>query len=107
MGGNMQMQQIMRQAQKMQQQMEKTQEEIDAMEFEGTAGGGMCTVKMNGKKEVLSVTLKPEVVDPEDIDMLQDLIAAAVNEAIQAVSAYTEQKMGAFTGGAGRIPGLF
>lgn len=104
MGGNMQ--QLARQAQKLQQQMTKKQEEVEAREFEATAGGGMATAKVNGKKELLSLTLKPEAVDPDDVEMLQDLVVAAVNEALRAASDAMEQEMGKMTGGMS-MPGLF
>jgi len=103
-GGNMQ--QLARQAQKLQQQMTKKQEEIEAREFEASAGGGMCTAKVNGKKELISLTINPEVVDPDDIDMLQDLIVAAVNEALREAGDTMEREMGKMTGGLG-MPGLF
>ena len=103
-GGNMQ--QLARQAQKLQQQMTKMQEEIEAREFEASAGGGMCTAKVNGKKEVLSIEIKPEAVDPDDIEMLQDLVLAAVNEALREAGDTMEREMGKFTGGFG-MPGLF
>lgn len=103
-GGNMQ--QLARQAQKLQQQMTKTQEEIEAREFEATAGGGMATAKVNGKKELLSIEIKPEAVDPDDIEMLQDLIVAAVNEALRQAGETMEREMGKLTGGMG-MPGLF
>ena len=103
-GGNMQ--QLARQAQKLQQQMTKMQEEIEAREFEATAGGGMCTAKVNGKKELLSLDIKPEVVDPDDIEMMQDLIIAAVNEALREAGDTMEREMGKMTGGLG-MPGLF
>ena len=103
-GGNMQ--QLARQAQKLQQQMAKMQEEIEAREFEATAGGGMATAKVNGKKELLSIEIKPEAVDPDDVEMLQDLIVAAVNEALRQAGDAMEQGMGKMTGGMG-IPGLF
>ena len=103
-GGNMQ--QLARQAQKLQQQMAKMQEEIEAREFEATAGGGMATAKVNGKKELLSIEIKPEAVDPDDVEMLQDLIVAAVNEALREATDAMEQGMGKMTGGMG-IPGLF
>ena len=103
-GGNMQ--QLARQAQKLQQQMAKMQEEIEAREFEATAGGGMATAKVNGKKELLSIEIKPEAVDPDDVEMLQDLIVAAVNEALRQAADAMEQGMGKMTGGMG-IPGLF
>ena len=104
MGGNMQ--QLARQAQKLQQQMAKMQEEIEAREFEASAGGGMATAKVNGKKELLSIEIKPEAVDPDDVEMLQDLIVAAVNEALRQASEAMEQGMGKMTGGM-NLPGLF
>ena len=104
MGGNMQ--QLARQAQKLQQQMTKVQEELDAREFEASAGGGVVTARVNGKKELLSLTIKPEAVDPEDVEMLQDTILAAVNEAMREVSETCEREMGKLTGGMS-IPGLF
>ena len=103
-GGNMQ--QLARQAQKLQQQMQKMQEEIEAREFEASAGGGMATAKVNGKKELLSIVIKPEAVDPDDIEMLQDLVVAAVNEALKQAGEAMEQGMGRMTGGMG-LPGLF
>ena len=103
-GGNMQ--QLARQAQKLQQQMAKKQEEIEAREFEATAGGGMATAKVNGKKELLSITIKPEADDPDDVEMLQDLIMAAVNEALRAAGDAMENEMGKMTGGLS-MPGLF
>ena len=103
-GGNMQ--QLARQAQKLQQQMAKMQEEIEAREFEATAGGGMATAKVNGKKELLSIEIKPEAVDPDDVEMLQDLIVAAVNEALRQAGDAMEQGMGKMTGGMG-LPGFF
>ncbi len=103
-GGNMK--QLARQAQKLQQQMAKKQEEIEAREFEATAGGGMATAKVNGKKELLSITIKPEAVDPDDVEMLQDLIMAAVNEALRAAGDAMENEMGKMTGGLS-MPGLF
>lgn len=103
-GGNMQ--QLARQAQKLQQQMAKKQEEIEAREFEATAGGGMATAKVNGKKELLSLTIKPEAVDPDDVEMLQDLVVAAVNEALRAAGDAMEQELGKMTGGLS-MPGLF
>ncbi len=103
-GGNMQ--QLARQAQKLQQQMAKKQEEIEAREFEATAGGGMATAKVNGKKELLSITIKPEAVDPDDVEMLQDLIMAAVNEALRAAGDAMDNEMGKMTGGLS-MPGLF
>ena len=103
-GGNMQ--QLARQAQKLQQQMAKKQEEIEAREFEATAGGGMATAKVNGKKELLSITIKPEAVDPDDVEMLQDMVLAAVNEALRTASETSEREMSKLTGGL-NMPGLF
>ena len=83
MPGNMN--QILKQAQKMQDNMQKMQQELEAKEFEVSVGGGAVTVKVNGKKEVLDVTMKPEVVDPDDIEMIQDLLKSKVNEALRKV----------------------
>ena len=93
--GGPNMQQLMRQAQKMQQQMEQAQQELDAREYEASAGGGMVTCKINGKREVLSLTIKPEAVDPEDVEMLQDMVMAAVNEALRLGEETREQTMAA------------
>ena len=101
-GGNMQ--QLARQAQKLQQQMTKMQEELEAREFEAAAG--MVTVKVNGRKELLSVEIKPEAVDPDDVEMLQDLVLAAVNEALREATETTEREMSKLTGGMS-MPGLF
>ncbi|MDD6882888.1 MAG: YbaB/EbfC family nucleoid-associated protein [Eubacteriales bacterium] len=104
MGGNMQA--LARQAQKLQQQMTKMQEELEAKEYEASSGGGMVTVKVNGKKEVLSLEIKPEAVDPEDVEMLQDLVMAAVNEALRTAGETMEREMSKLTGGM-NVPGLF
>ncbi|MFQ9872030.1 MAG: YbaB/EbfC family nucleoid-associated protein [Oscillospiraceae bacterium] len=104
-GGPNNMQGMIRQAQKMQEDMAKIQAELEEREFSATAGGGAVQVVMTGKKELKSVTLQPEVVDPEDIEMLQDLIVAAVNEAIRTVEETTNDEMGKVTGGLS-IPGL-
>lgn len=103
-GGNMQ--QLARQAQKLQQQMAEMQAALDTREFEASAGGGMVTVKVNGKKELLALTIKPEAVDPEDVEMLQDLVLAAVNEALRQAAETVEREMGKMTGGL-NMPGLF
>ena len=103
-GGNMQ--QLARQAQKLQQQMQQMQEEIEQKEFEASAGGGMCTAKVNGKKELLGIEIKPEAVDPDDIEMLQDLVLAAVNEGIRLANETSEREMSKLTGGM-NMPGLF
>ena len=104
MGGNMQ--QIARQAQKLQQQMAKMQEELEAREYETSAGGGAVTARVNGKKEIVSLAIKPEAVDPEDVEMLQDMIMAAVNEALRQAEEASSREMGKLTGGLG-MPGLF
>ena len=104
MPGNMN--QILKQAQKMQDNMQKMQQELEAKEFEVSVGGGAVTVKVNGKKEVLDVTMKPEVVDPDDIEMLQDLVISAVNEALRKVDDAQSSQMSKMTGGM-KIPGLF
>ena len=104
MPGNMN--QILKQAQKMQDNMQKMQQELEAKEFEVSVGGGAVTVKVNGKKEVLDVTMKPEVVDPDDIEMLQDLVISAVNEALRKVDEMQQSQMSKVTGGM-NIPGLF
>ena len=96
---------LMRQAQKMQEDMKSKQAELEAAEYTGSAAGEMVTVKMNGKHEVLSITIKPEVVDPEDVEMLQDLVISAVNEALKQVDETAEAEMGKLTGGL-NIPGL-
>ena len=97
---------LMKQAQKMQRQMEEQQAELETKEFEATAGGGAVTVKVSGKKEVVSVKLAPEVVDPDDIEMLEDLIVAAIGEAMNQAETDAGEKMKKITGGM-NIPGLF
>ena len=106
MMGGANMQQLARQAQKLQQQMTKMQEELDAREFEATSGGGMVTAKVNGKREVLSISIKPEAVDPDDVEMLEDMVMAAVNEALRSAAETVEREMGKLTGGMG-MTGLF
>ncbi|MBR0464334.1 MAG: YbaB/EbfC family nucleoid-associated protein [Clostridia bacterium] len=103
-GGNMQ--QLARQAQKLQQQMTKMQEELEAREYEATAGGGMVTAKVTGKKELVSLEIKPEAVDPDDVEMLQDMIMAAVNEALRTAADTSEREMSKLTGGM-NLGGLF
>ena len=100
------MNQMMKQVKKMQDQMLKAQEELEHKTVEGTAGGGVVTVSMNGHKKVLGITLKPEVVDPEDIDMLQDLVLTAVNDALAKAEELANADMGQYTNGM-KIPGLF
>ena len=96
---------LMRQAQKMQEDMKSKQAELEAAEYTGSAAGEMVTVKMNGKHEVLSITIKPEAVDPDDIEMLEDMVAAAVNEAVRKVDEDADAAMQKITGGA-NFPGL-
>ncbi|OCA89370.1 YbaB/EbfC family nucleoid-associated protein [Pseudobacillus wudalianchiensis] len=93
------MQNMMKQMQKMQKKMAEAQEELAAKEFEGTAGGGMVTVKISGQKEVVDVLIKEEAVDPDDIEMLQDLVLAATNDALKKVDEETNKTMGQFTKG--------
>ena len=100
-GGGGNMQQLMRQAQKLQDQMAKAQEELDAREYTAQAGGGMVTVVVTGKREVKSIDIKPECVDPEDVEMLQDLLLAAVNEALRAGEQTREAEMARLTPGMG------
>ncbi len=92
--GGANMQQLMRQAQKMQEKMTQAQEELDTREYEASAGGGMVTCKVSGKREILSLTIKPEAVDPDDVEMLQDMIMAAVNEALRTGEKTREEVMG-------------
>ncbi len=99
MPGNMN--NLMKQAQRMQRQMEDGQKEMETKEFSATAGGGAVTVTVNGKKEVLKVKLTEEVVDPEDIEMLEDLIVAATNEAMRQAEEANAELMGKMTGGMG------
>ena len=82
------------------------QEELDAREFEATSGGGMVTAKVNGKRELLAISIKPEAVDPDDVEMLEDMVMAAVNEALRTAAETVEREMGKLTGGMG-MPGLF
>lgn len=96
----------MKQVKKMQEQMMKAQEELGSKTVEGTAGGGVVTVVVNGHKKVQQITIKPEAVDPEDVDMLQDLVIAAVNDALGKVDELANQDLGKYTGGM-NIPGLF
>lgn len=101
----MDMKQMMRQAQKMKKELNKAQEEIATMSFEATAGGGMVTAVASGDMAITSLTIDPDAVDPEDVEMLQDMVVAAVNEALRGVSELSNQRMSAVTGGM-NIPGL-
>lgn len=97
---------LMKQAQKLQKQMEDMQKEAEGKEFTSTVGGGTVTATATGKKELVSITIKPEVVDPEDIEMLQDLILSACNEALSKAEKETADKVKEISGGL-NIPGLF
>ena len=105
-GGPANMQSMLKQAQKMQEDMAAKQEELEAREYEVSAGGGVINVKINGKKELLSVKIAPEVVDPDDIETLEDLICAAVNEAVKKVESTSADEMQKITG-ALSLPGMF
>ena len=106
MGGGPNMNQMLKQAQKMQEQMMKVQEELETKTYEASSGGGAVSVKISGKKELMEITLSEAVVDPDDIEMLQDLIIAAVNEGLRKASENSENELGKLTGGL-NIPGLF
>ena len=106
-GGNTgNMNQMMKQVKKMQEQMMKAQEELGGKMVEGTAGGGVVTVTVNGHKKLVNISIKPEAVDPDDVDMLQDLVLTAVNDALTKADELANKDMGKFTGGM-NIPGLF
>ena len=103
MGGNMA--NMMKQAQKMQQQMLQMQQELEEKEYEATAGGGVVKAVISGKKTLKSVTIDPEAVDPEDVEMLQDLVLTAVNEAVRIGRATMDREVSAITGGI-KLPGI-
>jgi DNA-binding YbaB/EbfC family protein len=105
-GGNGNMNNMMKQMKKMQEQMMKAQEELKDQTVQGSAGGGVVTVTVNGHKEVKDIQIKPEAVDPDDVEMLQDLVLAAVNDALKQVDEVANKQMGKLTGGM-NIPGLF
>jgi len=100
------MNKMMKQVQKMQQDMMKLQEELKERTVEATAGGGVVKAVANGKKELVKIEIKPEAVDPDDVEMLQDLVLAAANEALQKAEDMVSQEMSKLTGGL-NIPGLF
>ena len=100
-GGSANMQQLMRQAQKMQQQMQEAQDRLEEAEYEAASGGGMVSVKVSGKRELTAITIDPQVVDPDDIEMLQDLIMAAVNEALRKGEEAREATMSRMAPGMG------
>lgn len=105
MGGT-NMQQLMKQAQKMQQDLLKMQQEMETKEYEATAGGGVVTAVANGKRELLRITIDPEAVDPDDVEMLQDMVVAAANEALRKADAEQAASMSKLTGGL-NLGGLF
>ena len=100
--GGMNMGKLMKEAKKMQEDMQKSQEELASKEFEATAGGGAITVKVSGSKEVKTINIQKDVVDPDDVEMLQDLIITCVNEALRKVDQAQESSMSGFN-----IPGMF
>ncbi len=104
MGGNMN--NLMKQAQKLQKQMEEAQKDLETKEFEASVGGGAVTVRVSGKKELKDIIIKPEGVDPDYVEMLQDLVLTAVNEALKKAEEETNSSMGKLTGGL-NIPGMF
>ena len=105
-GGPSNMQAMIKQAQKMQEDMQNKQQELDEREYEIKAGGGVVTVKINGKKEITSLSLDPAIVDPDDIETLTDVLTAAFNEAIRKVEDTNAEEMGKITGSM-NMPGLF
>lgn len=105
--GGMNMNNIMKQAQKMQKQMEEMQAELENKKFEITSGGGAVKVVITGKKTIEEITISPDVVDPDDIEMLQDLILTAVNEAVRTADETANSEMSKITGGVGLPGGLF
>ena len=98
---------LMKQAQKMQKQMEDATKELEEKEITATAGGGVVEVTVSGKREVTKVKIDPEAVDPDDVEMLEDLIMAAINEAMRQIDEYSQNTMGKITGGLGGGMGLF
>lgn len=105
-GGPSNMQSMIKQAQKMQEEMAQKQAELEEREYDISAGGGVVNVKINGKREILSVKLAEEIVDPDDIETLEDLIVAAMNEAIKKIDSVSSEEMGKITGSMS-IPGMF
>lgn len=101
------MNEMLRQAQKMQEDMQAKQAELEAREYDVSAGGGAVKVKINGKREIISIDISPEIVDPDDIETLSDIIVAAVNEAIKKVNSTSDEEMQKITGPLGSMPGLF
>ena len=106
MGGGMNMNQLMKQAQKMQQQMAEMQEELANKTLEVSSGGGAVKVTVSGEKKILDLTISPDVVDPDDVEMLQDLVMSAINEALRQMDEAVNSQMSKVTGGL-NMPGLF
>lgn len=105
-GGAANLQQLARQAQKMQEQMTEVTAELEATEYSATSGGDMVKATVTGKMEVKSIEIKPEIIDPDDAEMLSDLVMAAVNEALRAAENDKNERMGAISGGL-NLPGMF
>ncbi len=105
-GGPGNLQHMMQKAQKMQEQIQQKQEELNAQEFSSSSGGGVVEATVNGKREVLSLKIQPDAVDPEDIEMLEDLVITAVNGALRSAEETTAAEMETITGGLG-MPGMF
>ena len=106
-GGPQDMNSLMRQAQKMQEDMQTKQAELEECEYDISAGGGVVNLKINGKKEILSISLEPEIIDPDDKETLEDILVAAVNEAIKRVEDTNNEEMSKITGALGGMPGMF
>ena len=105
-GQMLKQQQMQQQIMKMQEDMQKAQQEVEEKTFSASVGGGVVSAEVNGKKEVTNITIKPEAVDPDDVEMLEDLIISAVNEGMRKVDEMTEKEMGKVTGGM-KLPGMF
>ncbi len=105
-GGMGNMSEMLKKAQKMQEEMAATQAALEEKEYEISAGGGAVTVKINGKREILALDIQPDVVDPDDVEMLSDILIAAINEAIKTVDTVSEQEMSKISGQMG-LPGMF
>lgn len=107
-GGAQNMNAMIRQAQKLQEEAAELQSDLDAREYDISAGGGMVKLKINGKREILGIEISPDIVDPDDVETLSDIITAAVNEGIKRVDETNGKEMGKLTGGfGGGFPGLF
>ena len=106
-GGPQNMQAMIRQAQKMQEDLAAKQDELNAREYDVSAGGGVVTVKINGKREILAINMQPEVVDPDDIETLSDILVAGVNEAIKHVETINTTEMEKISAAMPKVPGLF